>query len=153
MNWTGYISLATLATIKFMFSAIPGPALGLNYVETVISIFVGAVISAAFFFFYAEYFMQRAQKKRIKLMQEAHKNGETIAQKRVFSRMNKGVVRLKLRFCKIGICFWAPFLLSVPLGSIIVAKFYGKYSFTFLYVILGMLINSLLTSFIVYVFV
>ena len=153
MNWTGYISLATLATIKFMFSAIPGPALGLNYVETVISIFVGAVISAAFFFFSAEYFMQRAQKKRIKLMQEAHKNGETIAQKRVFSRMNKGVVRLKLRFGKIGICFWAPFLLSVPIGSIIVAKFYGKYSFTFLYVILGMLINSLLTSFIVYVFV
>jgi hypothetical protein len=153
MNWTGYISLATLATIKFMFSAIPGPALGLNYVETVISIFVGAVISAAFFFFSAEYFMQRAQKKRMKLMQEAHKNGETIAQKRVFSRMNKGVVRLKLRFGKIGICFWAPFLLSVPVGSIIVAKFYGKYSFTFLYVILGMLINSLLTSFIVYVFV
>ena len=136
-----------------MFSAIPGPALGLNYVETVISIFVGAVISAAFFFFSAEYFMQRAQKKRIKLMQEAHKNGETIAQKRVFSRMDKGVVRLKLRFGKIGICFWAPFLLSVPVGSIIVAKFYGKYSFTFLYVILGMLINSLLTSFIVYVFV
>jgi hypothetical protein len=153
MNWTGYISLATLATIKFMFSAIPGPALGLNYVETVISIFVGAVISAAFFFFSAEYFMQRAQKKRIKLMQEAHKNGETIAQKRVFSRMNKDVVRLKLRFGKIGICFWAPFLLSVPVGSIIVAKFYGKYSFTFLYVILGILINSLLTSFIVYVFV
>lgn len=153
MNWTGYISLATLATIKFMFSAIPGPALGLNYVETVISIFVGAVISAAFFFFSAEYFMQRAQKKRIKLIQEANKNGETIAQKRVFSRMNKGVVRLKLRFGKIGICFWAPFLLSVPVGSIIVAKFYGKYSFTFLYVILGMLINSLLTSFIVYVFV
>ena len=153
MNWTGYISLATLATIKFMFSAIPGPALGLNYVETVISIFVGAVISAAFFFFSAEYFMQRAQKKRIKLMQEANKNGEKIAQKRVFSRMNKGVVRLKLRFGKIGICFWAPFLLSVPVGSIIVAKFYGKYSFTFLYVILGMLINSLLTSFIVYVFV
>ena len=153
MNWTGYISLATLATIKFMFSAIPGPALGLNYVETVISIFVGAVISAAFFFFSPEYFMQRAQKKRIKLIQETHKNGETIAQKRVFSRMNKGVVRLKLRFGKIGICFWAPFLLSVPVGSIIVAKFYGKYSFTFLYVILGMLINSLLTSFIVYVFV
>jgi hypothetical protein len=153
MNWTGYISLATLATIKFMFSAIPGPALGLNYVETVISIFVGAVISAAFFFFSAEYFMQRAQKKRINLMHEALKKGETIAQKKVFSRMNKGVVRLKLRFGKIGICFWAPFLLSVPVGSIIVAKFYGKYSFTFLYVILGMLINSLLTSFIVYVFV
>ena len=153
MNWTGYLTLATLATIKFMFSAIPGPALGLNYAETVISIFIGAVISAAFFFFSAEYFMQRAQNKRIKLLQEALNKGETIAQKRVFSRMNKGVVWLRLRFGKIGICFWAPFLLSVPIGSIIVAKFYGKYSFTFLYVIIGMLINSLITSFIVYVFV
>ena len=153
MNWTGYLTLATLATIKFMFSAIPGPALGLNYAETVISIFIGAVISGAFFFFSAEYFIHRAQNKRLKLFQEALNKGEAIAQKRVFSRMNKGVVRLKLRFGKIGICFWAPFLLSVPLGSIIVAKFYGKYSFTFLYVIIGMLINSLLTSFIVYVFV
>ena len=153
MNWTGYLTLATLATIKFMFSAIPGPALGLNYAETVISIFIGAVISGAFFFFSAEYFIHRAQNKRLKLFQEALNKGEAIAQKRVFSRMNKGVVRLKIRFGKIGICFWAPFLLSVPLGSIIVAKFYGKYSFTFLYVILGMLINSLLTSFIVYVFV
>ena len=153
MNWTGYLTLATLATIKFMFSAIPGPALGLNYVETVISIFIGAVISGAFFFFSAEYFIHRAQNKRLKLFQEALNKGEAIAQKRVFSRMNKGVVRLKLRFGKIGICFWAPFILSVPLGSIIVAKFYGKYSFTFLYVIIGMLINSLLTSFIVYVFV
>jgi len=153
MNWTGYLTLATLATIKFMFSAIPGPALGLNYAETVISIFIGAVISGAFFFFSAEYFMQRAQNKRRRLLQEALNKGETIAQKRVFSRMNKGVVRLKLRFGKIGICFWAPFLLSVPIGSIIVAKFYGKYSFTFLYVIIGMLINSLITSFIVYVFV
>ena len=153
MNWTGYLTLATLATIKFMFSAIPGPALGLNYAETVISIFIGAVISGAFFFFSAEYFIHRAQNKRLKLFQEALNKGEAIAQKRVFSRMNKGVVRLKIRFGKIGICFWAPFLLSVPIGSIIVAKFYGKYSFTFLYVILGMLINSLLTSFIVYVFV
>ena len=153
MNWTGYLTLATLATIKFMFSAIPGPALGLNYAETVISIFIGAVISAAFFFFSAEYFMQRAQNKRLKLFQEALNKGEAIAQKRVFSRMNKGVVRLKIRFGKIGICFWAPFLLSVPVGSIIVAKFYGKYSFTFLYVIIGMLINSIITSFIVYVFV
>ena len=152
MNWTGYITLASVATIKFMFSAIPGPALGLSFLETVGSIFTGGVISASFFYFSGEFFMKRANDKRLKLKQEALAKGEFLDIK-IFSRMNKGIVKLKLRFGKIGICFWAPFLLSVPIGSIVVAKFYGKYSYTFFYVMIGMLINSFLTSFIVYVFV
>jgi len=67
MNWSGYITLASVATIKFMFSAIPGPAMGLSYIETVASISIGAALSAAFFYFSSEFFMNRARTKKIKL--------------------------------------------------------------------------------------
>lgn len=153
MNWSGYITLASVATIKFMFSAIPGPALGLSYFETVVSISIGATFSAAFFFFSGEFFMNRAKSKRLKLRHEAEINGLPFKRKKTFSRTNKVVVKLKLRLGKVGICFWAPFFLSVPIGSIIAAKFYGKYSFTFLFILAGILLNAFLTSFIVYVFV
>ena len=33
----------------------------------------------------------------------------------------------------IGIAFWAPFFLSIPLGSIITAKFYGDNKNTFFF--------------------
>ena len=153
MNWSGYITLASVATFKFMFSAIPGPALGLNYFETVASISIGAMVSAAFFYFSSEFFLNRARSKRLKLLREAEQKGIPFKGKKTFSRVNKIVVKLKLGLGKVGICFWAPFFLSVPIGSIIAAKFYGKYSFTFLFILVGILLNAFLTSFIVYVFV
>ena len=153
MNWSGYFTLALIATVKFMISAIPGPAKGLTYFETVGSISVGATVSAAFFYFSSEFFMNRAREKRLKIRLEAEANGIPYAGKKTFSRVNKAIVKLKLRLGKVGICFWAPFFLSVPVGSIVAAKFYGKYSFTFLFILAGIFLNAFLTSFIVYVFV
>ena len=145
--------MASVATFKFMFSAIPGPTMGLNYFETVASISVGAMVSSAFFYFSSEFFMNRAREKKLKIRLEAEANGVPYAGKKTFSRVNKAIVKLKLRFGKVGICFWAPFFLSVPVGSIVAAKFYGKYSFTFLFILTGIILNAFLTSFIVYVFV
>jgi len=149
MNWSAYITLASLATVKFMFSAIPGPHLGVTFLETAISIFIGGTFGAAVFYYSAEFFMNRT---RIKREKERIKKGGSFVEKNKFTRVNKGIVKLKNRFGKLGICFWAPFLLSVPLGSIVVAKFFGRESFTFLFIIIGMAINATLTTFIVYVF-
>jgi hypothetical protein len=56
-----------------------------------------------------------------------------------------------MRFGKIGICFFAPLFLSIPLGSIISAKFYGKDNNTFLFIFVGLLLNGALTTFLAYV--
>ena len=131
-----------------MFSAIPGPHLGASPIETVLSIFIGGCVGSAFFYYSAEFFMNRT---RIKREKERIEKGGSFVEKNKFTRVNKGIVKLKNRFGKLGICFWAPFLLSVPLGSIVVAKFFGRESFTFLFIVIGMAINASLTTFIVYV--
>ena len=43
-----------------------------------------------------------------------------------FTKGNKFIVRLKLKLGIYGISFYAPLFLSVPIGTIITAKFYGK---------------------------
>jgi hypothetical protein len=56
-----------------------------------------------------------------------------------------------MRVGKIGICFFAPLFLSIPLGSIISAKFYGRENNTFLFIFVGLLLNGAVTTFLAYV--
>jgi len=71
--------------------------------------------------------------------------------KKKFTRSNKFIARLRSRFGKIGICFFAPLFLSIPLGSIISAKFYGRENNTFLFIFVGLLLNGAVTTFLAYV--
>lgn len=125
MNWGAYVGLFGIATIKFMFASIPGPSLKLNFIETYFSICTGAMVSSAFFFFSANYFMQRAQAKRLAKNKALILAGQPIQQKKSMTRMNKFIVRMKRSIGVIGISFWAPFFLSIPIGSIVAAKFYA----------------------------
>jgi hypothetical protein len=148
MNWGAYSAIFSLATFKFMFAAFPGPALGLSFIETFLCVFFGGTISAAVFYFSSDFFMLRASQKRIKKMKRLEEEGNPIKK---FTFINKFIVRCKSRFGMYVVCFWAPFFLSVPLGSIVVAKFYGKLKYTFLYVFVGMVINASITTFLAYV--
>ena len=60
--------------------------------------------------------------------------------------MNKFIVRIKRRFGIFGISMYAPLILSVPIGSIITAKFYGKDKRTFPLIVVGIIINGALTT-------
>jgi hypothetical protein len=60
------------------------------------------------------------------------------------------IIRLKRSFGKIGVCFIAPSLLSIPLGTIIVAKFYGKEKDTYLWVFIGIVLSGLITTSLAY---
>ena len=62
------------------------------------------------------------------------------------------VVKLKRSVGIYGITFLAPLFLSVPIGSIISAKFYGKKKITFLLIVIGMFTNGLLTTGLAYIF-
>ncbi len=151
MNWAAYSTLFTLATFKFMFAAFPGPHFNISFIETYVSIVCGGTVSAAFFYFTSDFFMLRASKKRKEKIAKLIQEGKEVPFKRKFTRTNKFIVFCKQKFGMYVICFWAPFFLSVPVGSIVVAKFYGKLSFTFLYITIGMLINASITTFLAYV--
>lgn len=150
MNWTGFWSIFLLATVKFSVSTVPGPRLGMTFFETALASFAGGATCALFCYFASDaillYLEKRAQKKQELLESQ----GITPKVKRKFTRMNKLVIRVKMKFGQVGICFFAPFFLSVPIGSMVVAKFYGKRWETFPLIVLGLAVNASLTSIIVY---
>jgi hypothetical protein len=94
--------------------------------------------------------MANSRKKRLQKENESILKGIPLKQKKKFTRGNKMTIKLKRSFGKIGLCFLAPSLLSIPLGTIIVAKFYGKEKDTFLWVFIGILVSGLITTSLAY---
>lgn len=153
MSWGLYTSLFLLGTIKFMVAPLGGPALGLSFLETYVSCVSGAIFSSSIFFFSASYFMKKSEVKRQKAIEHSRLNNEEYIPKNKFTRMNKLIVKLKRSIGIIGISLWAPLFLSIPLGSIVVAKFYGKNVITYPLIILGILINGVIITGITYLIV
>jgi hypothetical protein len=140
------ISLGLLSTVKFLFAPFGGPALKLSYFETYTSCIIGAIISASIFYFFAEYFLKRSSENKIKKELELKSKGLDIKKKKIFTRLNKSLIKIKHKFGIIGISFFAPLFFSIPAGTIVVAKFYGKKKSTYPFIVLGILINGLITT-------
>lgn len=135
-----------------MFAPLVGLGLHLSFTETYFSCVGGAIITAVVFYFGANYFMQRAQDKRIRKYKESLEMGVPVKRKKNFTRVNKAVVKVKRSIGIFGIAMWAPFFLSVPIGSIVVAKFYRKKKIAFPIIILGIFVNGFISTTLSYLF-
>lgn len=149
MKFGVYLSFFLFSTIKFLFTPFGAPKF-LSFWEAYFSCVAGGIFSAAVFYFASEYFMKRAHASKVKKREEALANGIELPKKKIFTKTNKTVVRMKHRLGIIGVSFYAPLFLSVPIGTIITAKFYGKEKKTFPLIVLGMFINGLITCGIAY---
>ncbi len=128
MNNIGLYGLAfLLGSVKFLFAASIVSTTALTPIEIAISTGLGAIFSFNIFYWSSGYFMRVAKEKKIRAIH----NG-TYKKKNTFTKLNKLMVNTKKS--KSGfwlICIFAPLFLSVPIGSIIVAKFYREYKLTY----------------------
>lgn len=152
MKWGALSSVFLFSIIKFMFAPLSGPILKLNFIETYLAACSGAIFGALIFYFGAEILIRYAHKKRVEKMEYALANNLPVKIKRKFTRTNKFIVRIKMKLGIYGIAMFAPFIMSIPLGSIVTAKFYGKQKITFPLIVLGIGLTGLLTTGLTYLF-
>ena len=132
-----------LGTVKFLFAASVVSTTALSPFEIALSTGLGAIFSFNIFYWSSGYFMRVAKEKKI----QAIHNG-TYKHKSSFTKMNKMMVKAKKS--KSGfwlICIFAPLLLSIPVGSIIVAKFYRQQPLTYPVVMISLSILAFLLAF------
>jgi hypothetical protein len=136
-----YSTVFFLAMIKFFFAPLAAWKVGFSFWEVYLVCFAGAITSFCIFYLSSKFFMKRAREKSL--------NAPSTAKvKRKFTWFNKLMVRMKMS--KAGffwVVFLAPNFASVPLGSIIVAKFYGDRKSTFWYTVLSLAISAFLWTF------
>ena len=152
MKWGALSSIFLIASTKSMIAPLPGPKLGLSFIETYLATVSGAIFGVAVFYFAAEYFMLRTKKRRAKKRRIALSKGVPFKEKKKITRINRLMARIKRRLGIVGLTFWAPLFMSIPIGAIVVAKFYGKRKITFPLMCVGVGINALITTSIAYLF-
>jgi hypothetical protein len=64
MDFAKMSGIFLFGMVKFMFSAFPGPTIGLTFWETFLASFTGGTLSAAIFYFSSDWFMERNQRKK-----------------------------------------------------------------------------------------
>ncbi len=112
--------LILLSTVKFLFV----PFLSVNvhnysFFTAVIINITGGLIGITFYFKTSSYFIERAIRKR----QEALlKNA--LKKKKVFTRINRLLVRVKNTMGMVGLAFLILPFISIPICSIVSAKYY-----------------------------
>lgn len=140
MNWIKYFSLFSASSIKFMFAPLAGVPFGLTFLETYLSCVLGAMTTATVFFLCSDFFIKRARNKRER-KEHPKKN---------FTFTNKLIVKTKRTLGIYVICMFAPLFLSVPGGTIVSVKFYGHDKRAFPLILIGIALNGLVITTLVY---
>ena len=153
MNLSYFFSVFIMGTFKYLFSHwfAFGLTVGFDDVEpSFVSVFIptisGAIVSMAFFYFLSDFLMEQAAKKRHKRYHEALDSGIPIKVKKKFTKTNKFLVKIKSKLGIYAFTFLVPLFLSIPLGSVLCAKFYGHKKKTFPLMVLNMSIYGLIMT-------
>ena len=125
-----------LAIIQFRF----------GFLETILWTNVGGIIGIYFFAYLSEKVISWWNRtfRRSNLAQTEKRSNE----KKIFTKRNRRIVYIKQRYGLIGIAATTPFLLSIPVGTFLVVRYYHARKTRFFYLIISNLAWSVIyTSF------
>lgn len=120
-----------LAVIQFNFS----------FVETILWTNVGGIMGIYFFAYLSDKLMiwwRRTFRKRRKSREQGDKR------KKIFTKRNRRIVRIKQGYGLIGIALITPLLLSIPVGTFLMVRYYQRSRFKFISLIASNILWSVI---------
>lgn len=135
-----------------MFTPLAGPAAGLTFFETFITCISGGLFAATIFYFGSSYFMKLALRRKIAKIDRLKAKGKTVREPRKFTKSNRWIIRIKHSLGIYGVSWIFPLFLSVPLGTIITAKFYKHQKKTFPLIVMFLIIDCFVITGVAYLF-
>jgi len=122
VNWAAFILVFFLASTKFLFA----PSVSLytfGFWETILFVSIGGIAGVSAFYFSAGWFIDFNHRRRLKKEELLRSQGKPII-KKVFTPGRRKIIRIKRAFGLTGIAIVTPCIISIPIGSILAARFY-----------------------------
>lgn len=116
------ITVMAAGVLKFFFSGLISYRFGNTYLETVLLTAAGGCVGTVFFYRVGARVMEWFRKRHIRRLAYARAHG--IAPKRIFTRTNRMIVRVKRGYGVKGLAALAPPVLSIPITSVLAAKYF-----------------------------
>jgi hypothetical protein len=118
--WWEIVSVFLLSTVKFVFGAVPmALGMGFSFFEAVTITSIGGFTGVIFFTFMSDKLVAGFKKRKAKREAEHPEN-----KKKIFTRKNRMVVRIKKRFGLFGIALMTPLLFSIPIGCFLAVRYF-----------------------------
>ena len=132
------VGLMFWASVKFLFAPSTVALAGYSFWETVGITIVGGFMGVLFFYFASGWVM----KTYVNLV-PSKKNPKP---KKVMTRKNKLIIWVKQNFGIVGLSLITPSLISIPLGSILAARFFSYDKRTVPFLLLSVVFWSFVLS-------
>ena len=126
-----------------MLAPSAGFGLELSFWEVFFSTAAGGFFGFILFYNTANFFMARALKKKLEKMKEGNAK-----RPKSFTRTNKLIVKIKRsKFGYWALILLAPSFISIPIGSILIAKFYSERRNTALRMLFSVLLCAFISTY------
>ena len=133
-----------LSSVKFVFGAPLAFNLGFGYVETLLLTTGGGIAGVLFFYHLStavlklyRYLLRKIKNLFTKKQSEIQTVAANKKPKRKFTRKNKLIIKVRKKYGMLGIIAITPPLLSIPLGTFLVNKYYSGNKKNLLYLSLS----------------
>ncbi len=137
------ISVFLLSTVKFVFGGIPlALAFGFPFFKVVTITTLGGFTGVIFFVFLSDKLI--ASVKKIKDKNQI--KDLRLSTKKIFTKKNKIIIKVKHRFGLLGIAILTPFLISIPLGCYIAVRYFKNKQKILIYMFSSVLFWSIFLS-------
>ncbi|MEN8227540.1 MAG: hypothetical protein ABFS38_05240 [Bacteroidota bacterium] len=113
-----------------------------SFIETILWTNVGGMLGICFFAFLSDMVISWWNRNFKKPRSDTPKNGSS--GKKVFTKRNRRIVRIKQQYGLIGIAVATPCLLSIPVGAFLVVRYYRSTKTGFIYLIASNLVWSVI---------
>lgn len=110
------------AMVKFLFAAPVSFGMNKGFLETMLYLMVGGGLGMVVFYFAGRGMLEWFRHRYIRRRRERQMKGLPL--KRIFTRTNRLIVRIKHRYGIIGLAAFAPPTLSIPVTAVLAAKYF-----------------------------
>ncbi len=143
------VSLFLLSSVKLVFAPGAAAAAGFSFWETLAITTFGGMTGIMFFYYFGYWALNRFQKIFVK----PSKHDKPRKKKsRIFNKRNRWLIKIKQHYGLIGLALLTPCLISIPIGSVVAARFYYHNRLTLPLLLLSTAIWTTCLTYFIFVF-
>ncbi len=133
--------LVLTSSTKFLFAPGAAASFGYNFWQIISITISGGFLGISLFYFAGGWVM--AQFGRLTITK---RKDTPPAPKKAFTRTNKFIVKVKSRFGLIGLAIITPCIISIPIGTLLAARYFGKNKKTYPYLLVSVVAWSFILT-------
>jgi hypothetical protein len=145
-QWLRIVEVGLIASVKFLLAPFEAERHGMSFWESFLYTTGGGTMGI-FVFYYAGSIISRWWTKNVARIKSFFTRRPitdfTGENKRVMTRTNKIIVRVKNKFGLAGVAFVTPCLISIPIGTLVAVTIYRKRKPVILYLMISLVLWSL----------